>query len=333
MKKIQIISLVSALLVFMVSFLMFSGRNNSESQKSENVHMKRVVVAVRHIPPNTLITAEMLKVQEVPLLESDRDFYEKVEDVAGVLLSTADIFPDEKISSLRALKADAVYGLSYYVEKGMRAISFTLTKEQGIGGNLKVGDYVDVLFSSSLNVGEVNGIETPAGIGFDSLIDPRSPANTTVYRNNVDRKFATTLLENIKVLALDRVIKYIPADASQTGNSETVIYEEVTLQVTPQQARQLVLVSYGKPQETTGIHLSLRAAGDKDILNTPRDEIYREFSDEAPIEAQGGESSSDSVAGAIGAADSSAQTETTGAEGNASGQSPAQGSNGGDAIR
>ena len=109
--------------------------------------------------------------------------------------------------------------MSALLPKGMRALAVKITVESASGGFIMPNDRVDVLLTRRLN----------------------------------EQTFTDTVLENVRVLAIDQ--KYV-ADDSDTPAVSTV--ETATLEVTPEQARVLTRV-----QSIGELSLALRALAER----------------------------------------------------------------------
>jgi pilus assembly protein CpaB len=106
----------------------------------------------------------------------------------------------------------------------MRALSFAISTDTGAGGFILPNDRVDVVLT--MKIGE----------------------NPARYR-------ATTILDNVRVLAMDQTFK-------EDKDQKVVIAKTATVEVSPDQAELLA-----KSQATGTISLALRALGDADPKN------------------------------------------------------------------
>ncbi len=264
MKNIRIISLVVALLVFMSAYLLWSGDSNEGSgARASGGSVVTAVTATQDIKPNTVLTAEMLEVKEISVLAEDTDYFTTMEEAVGRIV-TSDIFAGEKITSKRTLGKDASYGLSHKIGEGMRAFTITVDTEQGFSNQLKVGDRIDVMISMEVEKsGDANSAAIPAGPALDRLVGLNNPANTSLTRENFGSQFTTTVLQNIKIIALDMVTWY------ERGNS--IAYSTLTVEVTPDQARQFALLR----SEGAQISFALRPVGDDTFLNEGRSQLIK----------------------------------------------------------
>lgn len=273
MKKIRIAALVIAVFVFMLSYLAVSS-GREEKKESRNIEGKQisVVVAARDIRPDTELTQEMLSIQNVFILDGNEDYFSSVSEAVG-RIAVADIYQGEIVTAKRSVSADdETLGLAHHIAPGMRAVSLTLPAENGVGYNLKVGDYVDVIFGGEAEVESIGGDdrEIPAGIAFTNFYDEESPENSAVVEENFDKHFSAIAIQNVRVAALDTLIHY-EAAVQEKG------YDQVTLEVTPEQAEKLVLLR----AMNAPVFLALRSNGDEENVHGPRVNVLSIYEENA----------------------------------------------------
>ena len=279
MKKIKIIALLSAILMFAALFLILTNttadQNNDKQNLSDSVHVISVVKAKKNIAPYTMISDEMIEVKNIIAEKSFEDFYPKKEDVIGCV-AVADVFQGETISTKRVVKKeDAHLGLAYSVAEGMRAVTIPVSVTSGVANTLKVGNFVDVVVT-------IHDIETagrrdddeeevsrkiPAAVALDAILNNESPANSQVVHKKVQPDFSYIAFQKMKILSLDDKF-FIAANDPVTGNS----YGTVTLEATPAQATQLILT-----RNVFSIDLILRNQTDEQTVNEPRSEILQPY--------------------------------------------------------
>ncbi|MCD8497005.1 MAG: Flp pilus assembly protein CpaB [Alphaproteobacteria bacterium] len=125
--------------------------------------------------------------------------------------------------------------------EGMRAVSIAVSAEGMVAGFIKPGDYVDVVMSYRATFST----------------DDSNPQIQEMVARNLDRMAVETILQNVKVLAVDQT-------AGKGGKEDAKVGRTVTLAVDRQEAEQLVLAAQlGK------LTLVLRGLGDRDV--TPPD--------------------------------------------------------------
>lgn len=269
MKKIRIIALLAAVAMFASLFLILTNVQNSTKQREQesvsDIQKIKVVKAVVNIPPYTTITEDMVEIKEISAEQTFDDFFGKTEDVVG-RIAVSDIFQGDVVSPRRIAKeGDVALGLAYSIEEGKRAMTLSVNIEQGVANALKVGNFVDIIFTGSISAeeDETTGQMIPAGATLDSVLGAESPANSQILHNRLNPRFSFIAFQRLKVLALDDKFYKAKSDPV-TGNS----YASVTLEVTPEQATQLVML-----RRSYAADLVLRNQNDDEIVNEPRGEI------------------------------------------------------------
>lgn len=128
---------------------------------------------------------------------------------------------------------------------GMRAMAIKVKAESSVGGFITPGDYVDVIMTYEVRLPSDDRIQD---------------ASVAV----VNRRAAQTVLENIRVVAVDQEAKEI---------EETSVARTVTVEVTPKQGEQLALAN-----AMGSLSLSLRKLGDNSV-RSPDDLIPESTTD------------------------------------------------------
>ncbi len=267
MKKIKIIAVLTALVMFVCFFMVLSSNNNTKKDAEKFVNAVNVsaVVATQDISPYTMLTNDMVELRQVTVAENTAGYYAALGDVVGKVC-TSDIFSGEIITENRiADEQDTAIGLAHKIEDGKRAITIEVDIEQAVANTIRVGNYVDIIFFTEVeNMNDNN--EVTAGVYFNSLLGDQNPANTVVLQDNIGLEFATISLQKIKVLALDDTF-FSSKNDPVTGNS----YSSVTLEVTPEQAAQLALMNEGK----SSIVFVLRPQDDDSTVNNNRSSVLK----------------------------------------------------------
>lgn len=241
MRKIQIVAVLSALIMFICGYLFLSSRGGENTGITKEDQIS-VVVATRDIAPNTALTSKMLTVNRIAASEGLKNYYTAVGDVVGSV-STADVFAGEVLTTNRVVtKDDVAFGLSTRLEKAKRAVSIEVDIEQGVANNLKVGNYVDVIFTAQNKAGQISGFST-----------------SQVVKENLGQYFSVIALQNIKVVALDDTFYF---DRNATGKDQQ--YGSVTLEVTPAEAAKIALLNNDSDGK---IQLVLRPQDDESTVN------------------------------------------------------------------
>ena len=112
---------------------------------------------------------------------------------------------------------------------GMRAMAININAQSSVGGFVKPGDMVDIIMTYNVTIPDNAELEE---------------ASRTV----VNRQAAQTVLENIKVMAIDQ---------SATDSEEVSVGQTVTLELTPEQSEKLALA-----ESMGNLSLVLRKIGD-----------------------------------------------------------------------
>ena len=246
------------------------------TQAGQKVEMAPVVVANSAIPARSIITPDMVRVQDMPVEAVHPLATHSVAEVAGKVVRT-EMATDEPVLSSKLYLQRAESGLAFMVPDGMRAVSVGFTEVIGTGGMITPGDHVDVL-----GVFETHGPTAgPQPVSGQS----GQPAQVTLDRGATDSKeqtsVATMVLQDVQVLAVAQRLEgedVKPKDQGLTmpgGNSQTPQQQmaqraepapqpqakTATLAVGPEDALKVVLA-----EEKGKIRLALRRANDK---NTP----------------------------------------------------------------
>lgn len=258
MKKIYIVAAACAIICGILLFDFFKGISNEQpivvqDDNGETLETVEVVVANVDIEEFTVITADMVRVAEMPAVAVHADAVRKIDDVVGKVIKD-NIIADEiilmpKVSAEGSPGTDNNAGsgssLSYQVPRGKRAMTITVDTNSGIGGYIETGDLVDVMCIQTTT--DINNID------FDKVSGGKHSYSDAVV---------STILECIKVIKL--------GDVTTDGKGGKP-YGVVTLELTPQQCEAIYAA------ETTGtLRLVLRAKGDVDRTN-PKMIITKDF--------------------------------------------------------
>ena len=186
-RRFLMLALVSAALSAMLVYVAIS-RAGGGGKESESTTTAAVVVAAVDIPARTQITAEMVKVRDVPVDVKPQASYGSVDEVIG----KASRFPisiDEEVTSTKVVSLDGVQGtdsIAFVIPKDMRAISINADQVLSAGGLVLPGDYVDII--GVFNVKSADGTEEEAYL-------------------------VRTVLQNVEVLAVAQTISDVPPPA------------------------------------------------------------------------------------------------------------------------
>ncbi|SHF22543.1 Flp pilus assembly protein CpaB [Caloramator proteoclasticus] len=226
-RRVLLFSFILSILVTLLVY-MYIGKLGS---KKETQQLVKVLVANTNIPKGTVIEKKMLREIELPK-ESIQQGY--IRDYSLVLgkFAKENIIKDE-IILLGKLQGEKIDELSFNIDENYRALSVNVTGDTGVSYLLKPGDYVDVIVFLS-----------------------EKRENNRVVRRDI----AKVILQNIKVLAVDRNMTR-QNNPKDDGKVPTRFF--VTLQVPAQDVEKLVLA-----EDIGKIKLSLRANKSTDTINS-----------------------------------------------------------------
>ncbi len=230
MKKIKIIALISAIATaLLVYFFLVELSKPAETVKSV------VLTATADIPADTVITAEMIELTELP---KEAVIFRAVNEMSQVIgkLSKQIIYTGQQIVSSQLISAGETRSetLAYAITPGMRAITVSVNVTSGVGYMIKPGDRIDLIgVSVFIETEEIN-------------TEPKMDSYVLLF------------FENITVLAVDNIM-----DKNAAGPS----YATITLEMTPEQALKLSLISF---------EMELRA-----VLRSPLDDELTDLDSES----------------------------------------------------
>lgn len=230
--------LVAVLVAMLVQATLKTDRKKQPVKEEARV---QIVVAAKALKAGEALTETNVKWQEWPksgvfegLLVKEGN--KKITDIAeGKVRRPMAVNEPITKSSLVPAK---VNWLAATMTPGMRAVAIAGNAGSSAGGFVAPGDYVDVILTYRVRF---------------TMRDRDDPVVHDVLQRNVNRRASETILQNIKVLAVDQ---------SATRNEEKVKAGKVyTLEVTPRQAQTLALAS-----SVGSIELALRGMGDDKVV-------------------------------------------------------------------
>jgi pilus assembly protein CpaB len=194
-----------------------------------------ILVAAANLPAGTLLKPEHLKWQAWPQNAITPAFFaqsqSKIEDFVGAVVRRG-VVAGEPIQATAVVKPGERGFLAAVLKPGMRAISIGVGEVTGVAGLMLPGDRVDLLLTHAL------------------------PNDNKNEGNNDQRHASETVLENIRILAIDQTLDDI--------KGQPVSGKVATLEVTPKQAEMLaVVVELGRVQ------FSLRSLTKPETEETP----------------------------------------------------------------
>jgi pilus assembly protein CpaB len=200
--------------------------SNRDSEENVNPDVEKIYVALQEISTGTPITVEMIKLEEWPKGKVEGPL-SQLEDVEGRMPRTQ-IYPGEPILDKKLLsKGDSSAGADVQIPKGYRVVPVRVTEETGGAAMILPGNRVDVLILVKLKV------------------------QTSQARTH-EQQITKTILQNIKVFAVDSTWSLQPSEDGKTIRAKTI-----SLLLTPTQTEEVALAS-----EVGKIFLALRSPED-----------------------------------------------------------------------
>jgi pilus assembly protein CpaB len=208
----------------LVRGLMGGGTPKVAAAVPPSVAMSEVLVAAGDLQPGQHLDGSQVRWQSWPKRSVDSSFItdenapNPAAAVSGTVVRTP-IVAGEPITNEKIVHTDATGIMAASVTPGMRALSISVTTESGAGGFILPNDRVDLI--------------------------------ATVQTSEQPKRYrSSTLLENLRVLAMDQVYK-------EDKGQKVVIAKTATLEVSPAQAELISLV------EVSGtLSLALRSLAD-----------------------------------------------------------------------
>ena len=144
MKKIYLIAAIVAILAGFATY--FFATQVKENSTLSNENTSNVVVAIKDIDADTVVTADMFQVLSLPVSTITYGTVVNIDDIVG-MMTTSKIMAGEQVLA----KKLSVVGtssdenrLSYQLEPGQYAFSMSLDELNGVSGFLKQGDYINI---------------------------------------------------------------------------------------------------------------------------------------------------------------------------------------------
>ncbi len=198
-----LLSLVLAAAAGYSNWRYLDAANNGEGTVATPVALRDVVIARTDLSVSEEINSLMLGVVEWPEDLVPTGSFQKVAEVAK-RIPRRHFAPGEPILEAGLFAEGALGGLSPLIQSGLRAMSVKVDEIIGIAGFVTVGSSVDVL--------------------------------ATLRRTIDSEAFSQVILEDVRVLAVDRTLEPRKADSDERVSV-------VTLEVTPVQAKKLAFAS------------------------------------------------------------------------------------------
>ena len=169
--------------------------------------VKKVLVASKRIPMGTALSDENIVWRSWPKEGLDETFMVKnkekdhhKEAMGAIARST--IFPGEPIREAKLVRAESGY-MSAILPAGMRAVAIKVDALRAAGGFILPNDHVDIIMT---------------------------------YRTDTGRWITETLMQNVRVLAVDQVIE-------EKEGQKAKVAQTATIEVAPEQAEVITVAS------------------------------------------------------------------------------------------
>lgn len=215
MRSLAIIIIAAALGVSGLTFYLVKNYLQSQATASTPeinvmaVPTVQIVVAARDLPAGTILREGDTKWQAWPdqslddafVVQRDGQGADRIDEFSGVVVRRA-ISAAEPMTATKVFRREDTGYMAGALTPGMRAMSIRISAVSGASGFIMPGDKVDVILTQELrDTGETSGLPM--------------------------RRASETILENIRVLAIDQNTN----DVEQTA----VVGQTATLEVTPKQ--------------------------------------------------------------------------------------------------
>jgi pilus assembly protein CpaB len=212
------------------------------------------VVATSDIAANVVLSPEMLTVTNIPQDDQLAGAFSSTEGLVGQVTNVS-LLKGEQIVQSKVINTTTLQGfgenppLALSLKNGERAVSVEVSGLIGAGGNIRPGDFVDVILT----------VKTSRGAGDDT-------GAQTVGTDQV----SATIVQNVKVLAVgtERVTGDPGASTDpDKAKEEDATATSVTLAVSPTQGEVLGMADECGRNHDGRLALALRGPGDTNILS------------------------------------------------------------------
>ncbi|MBX7541287.1 Flp pilus assembly protein CpaB [Qipengyuania sphaerica] len=206
----------------------FSGVQEREERRADELRMARIVVATQDLAFGTAITDTNTRLVNWPATSVPAGAYTSVQEaVAGGRVALRPITVGEPILASKVSGADGRATLASNLPEDMRAVAIPVNRVAGVGGFVRPGDVVDVMLTRQI---------------------PGDGASN-------EDKMTTVVLENVLVLATDQV--------ADEKNTQPTVSQTATLQTDLFGAQKLALA-----REVGTFTLALRNVANQEVGST-----------------------------------------------------------------
>ena len=240
-KNILIVLGGAVLVAVMVAMLVQVSLGGKKKAAIEEAKVE-ILVASRNLAVGAEIKPDSVRWQEWPQASVfPGAVIREADQTAGEALSgrlSRDVAAGEPVMRSALLGQAKGNMVAASLEPGQRAVAIEVSASSMVGGFIGPGDFVDVILTYKQTFKP----------------DDEDPRVKNMVEMTLDKMATETILQNVKVLAVDQMAKRPEEEKAKVGKT-------VTLAVNAQDAEKLSL-----SQDMGTLTLALRAVGDKDVV-------------------------------------------------------------------
>ena len=150
MKKVYVFAIIMALIAAVAVY--YFADSMKKANEPQVIETDFVVVAQSDIPANTMITADMVTLSELPLEAINPNAVKLLDEAVGRLTKYPVLAAEQVLYNKISTQGDDADKMSYTLAEGQRAISITVEDFAGVAGNITPGDFVDVVATVSVEL-------------------------------------------------------------------------------------------------------------------------------------------------------------------------------------
>lgn len=217
-----------------------------EKELLQQAALQDVVVTTADVLANTPIDERSVRVDRVPRKYVQPGAIGKAAEVVG-RVAAVPLQSGSQVTGM-ALLAGGAESLAFNVPRGMRAISVAVDDVSGVGGQVRPGNFVDLI-----------------GV-FEYGVPSGTAGGQITYSQ--ERTEAVTIAQNLQIIAIGGPPAEAPAGEEgplPLSQAPPAAVETVTLLLTPAQVQEVVLA-----QQIGALTLSLRSSLDSTPIELPR---------------------------------------------------------------
>ncbi|MFC1646404.1 Flp pilus assembly protein CpaB [Candidatus Omnitrophota bacterium] len=144
----RLLSIIIAAVMALLAVVMVNAYLNREKQKYQlQLQQTQVVVATKHIPKGTTILPQMIKPIGFPVKYMQPGVLNNPNIAVGKI-AAVDILQNEQVLQTKLTTVRKVQdSLAVRLPQGKRAFTIDITPLMAVGGDIKAGDYIDIIGS------------------------------------------------------------------------------------------------------------------------------------------------------------------------------------------